>query len=717
MATYGIDPEEELANTASYQDAMASMAPTDAPSPIVDSWQTDVSPEAVGSPVVDPFTSGTPAPGLPPAPVVAPPEAVSAKVSESVPVAVPRYNQSGTATTGNDIYAQIAGAKNPGVAAARGTDQLLSDETARAQQLLLDKDAIYQGEAGVQEAASIEGSRLAEERAAEIRQMRGEAENQIRTSDEDIKEIASTEPDPGRFWSSRTTGQKALYYITAALQAFSKPDEVPKVAELMLKFVDDDIARQGDRIKQELDAAKGRAQSTRDMIVAGKSDAEAIHAQRTLRFESLTRGAMAKWVAAGKTAAATQEYNQTLSAIGAAKAKSFNDTADMTLKLREQLAQQAHRAATLKLQREELDYKKDQDAKKAVAAASAGGPVLPVYGARVYTKGPDGKLTQMFEADGRPVDFVPFNKDLPEGVVTNVVKKQQAQQELAMASAALYAFVDKADGTIDLLTDKRYIDLASKYAVADRNASEAGVMTEPDRLQAMQKVGLSYSRGSGMEITAIGDVKITPENVKAYVESRDKEAADRTKKEIYGITARNAAGGPAYEIAVPTGRDLRTEEDAKEKRSQRAASEREAAALGGGMPSKAVSQGSPEMPESRGRFPELDSFTSTLYYKSKGDRKTESERVDMAISKSTPGSAARGRLEATKKLIESTVAGMTPEQQLTLYRSRAGLRPDGSSGASLADKKSKQSADAVRRYEEYDALVKKSLGRDFVEVE
>lgn len=362
LQTYGVDPEEEPA-LPGYAE-LSNLAPESAQSPIVDPWApTPLAPEARDS-LVDPFPA-SPAPEVPAAesPVTAQPIA-SGSISETTPsvVVTPKYDQSGTPITGDDPYARIGKARNPGVEAGRLTSGILANDAMRAEELLGQYTDAAQGEAGVEREASLEASKLAEQRAAEIRQMRVEAENQIRSSDDDIRTIASTEPDPGRFWSTRSAGQKALYYITAALQAFSKPEEVPKVSELLLKFIDDDIARQKDRIGAELDAAKGRASSVREMIVAGKSDAEAIHGQRTVRFEAMKRGAMAKWVAAGKTAAATKEYNDTIGALGQAEAKSFSDTADATMKLRQQSAQIA-------LQKRELQYRMDKDAAAAQAAA------------------------------------------------------------------------------------------------------------------------------------------------------------------------------------------------------------------------------------------------------------------------------------------------------------------------------------------------------------
>lgn len=662
MATYGIDPEEELANTASYQDAMAGMAPTAAPSPIVDPWQTDVSPEAVGSPVVDPFAAGTPAPGLAPAPVVAPPEAVSAKVSESAPVALPKYAQVGTPTTGTDAYAQIAGAKDPAVAAGRATAGILANDKAAAADLLGQYSDVYQGEAGVERDAAIEVSRLAEQRAAEIRQMKVEAENQIRTSDDEIREIASVEPDPGRFWSSRTSGQKALYYITAALQAFSKPDEVPKVAELLLKFVDDDIGRQEDRMKRELDAAKGRGASVREMIVAGKSDAEAIHGQRTLRFEAMKRGAMAKWVAAGKTAAATEEYNKTIAGIGAAEAKSFDDTARMTLQQREQIAAQRARAA-------ELAYRKQRDRQEDAAKAAAGAgavDAIPFQGSKVYRRTPDGKLEQLYGEGGSALDYVPLNKAVPDSVVTEVSKKALAQQRLTQSSARMYRYLDKAGGVADLITDKQYVDFARDFAVDLRNAKEVGVMTDQDIDRQLVRLGLRLMP-DGVGITTVADLQVSPKTVREAVGQTDEMAAKDVEAGFYMITQ----PGSGLVMRPKTGADVYQEMKTQEEGAERAKRDQLTGELTGYSPAPGgvkrnvveAPAGSDPLVAKAARSapnPGLDKFISEAIDGSRGDRTEVIRTIDMALESADPASGEYRRLAATRKVLEETPAKAVP---------------------------------------------------------
>lgn len=357
IAMYGVDPEEELAAqgaaTPSYADSLATTAP-DALSPPPPPDVNPFTPDATESPVAAP---NLPAPSVP---------VQSVSLSETTPsvVVTPKYAQTGVDNITDTSLRDISVARNPMGKAAEVAQSGLAAQGARAEDALAEATRVSAGAQTVEEADAQRRVQAADARMAEIAKFQQEAQNRVTQIDGEIKQIAETEPDPGRFWSSRSTGQKALYYITAALQAFSKPEEVPQVSSLLLKFIDDDIARQEDRIGRELDAAKGRASSVRELITADKSAMESQYALRTSRLEAMRAGAMAEWVAAGRTAAATAERDAKLAAIDGTKMQLGMDVAKSTVMQRQQNAQIA-------LQKRELAYRMQKDAQAAQAAAQS----------------------------------------------------------------------------------------------------------------------------------------------------------------------------------------------------------------------------------------------------------------------------------------------------------------------------------------------------------
>lgn len=631
-------------------------------------------------------------------PVTAQPtQALASESSSTKKVVGNRKYAQGGAPVSDPQLAAITASANP---EAEGASQALAGlDTAQSgvEKATKDLAAIEAERAMAQKGVIEEDDRVRAEEMARQEQFQVEAEQKITAIDQEIKEFAAREPDPGRFWSSRSAGQKALYLITAALQAFSKPEEVPKVADVLGRFIDQDIKIQEDRLSRELSAAQGRGKSVRELITMGKEKDAAVYALRLGAVESLEKMLDADFRAKGASPKAELAVAQSRAALAEMKGKYFKEAADGERANREMIfkAEEARKARAF--QRAEGD--RDRASRTAGKADKPG--ELAFLNTKVYIKGPDGKEVQAYRADGSALDAIPLNPDAPSSLVSEVSKKAMAQAALARASADMYRYLEGKKGATDLLTDKQYVDLASDYAVAMRNSLETGVMTENDRTEAMRKVGLSIAP-NGIGWTVVADVKVSPETVRTVVERRDKDAAALVGNDMYVITK----PGTNMVMKPKTGQDIYAEGAEKTARSEKAERQRGAAELAG-QAGPRPKTGTAAAPDSRGRMPKLDDFTSTVYYQSiADDPKEEMLRVMEAQKAAEPGSEAKDRLDASLRVMRGKLPGATPEETLKRFRFQANGNTDNP-----------KVKEAKARYEAYRRDVDIMLGRDFVEVE
>lgn len=554
--------------------------------------------------------------------------------------------------TGDILAADMAAidaAKNPEATAGQlnatdaqdtmaGVVSNQADIAALAEQQAAEESVILQQEAG-----------QVEEYQQDVEHAYQEGLNRIDEIDREVAELASREPDPGRYWSTRTAGQKAAYLLVAALQAFSKPEEVPKVVDMVTKFIDDDVRIQEDRMGRELAAAQGRGKSVREIISMGKEKDAAIYGQKMLAVQGLEKALASKMRGLGAGPAAEAQILAAKQVTDAATAR-YRDgaaegarkNAEVEAKRLEGARQRAHESAMLRA-RIQADKDSEDRAAKAKAASAEGPATLPFQNTEVFVVGPDGKEMPLKNEDGSAVDSIPLNGAAPTALVTEVLKKASAQAALARASADMYEMLERKSKVSDLLMDKEYIDLAGEYAVTMRNAKEVGVMTENDRKEAMRKVGLTIAP-DGIGFTTVGDLKVSPETVRTVVTRHDSDAASMMERDLYGITAQQP--GRKLVVRPMSGVDvLRKRQGAKAKSDEAAATDR-------GMTMAGMSRG-------QGLDYEK-SYKEASKLLPLGSGKTPAELQMQAVAKDGRSSAATGEtrsaLYAAKETLEAAAA-------------------------------------------------------------
>lgn len=338
-------------------DQVGSLPPAN--DPLLDDGQTDyvsamesfIPPPAEPSPIVDPFVDAA-APVAEPAPEIPAPAPAggSESVSLSVPFAVPKYsNKAGLGT----ILDKNLQAGTQDLAALESEAAGIAGEKIQVAQDLAEADKSLAG--GQVEAVD---QHMADQDEAYVK-----SENAINSLDEEIKQLSSREPDPGRFWDTRTDGQKALYFITMALQAFSNPSEVPAVSQTLMRFIDQDIAAQEKRMASEVDAAQGRAKSVREIIMLGKEKDDAIYQARQSRLKALYDMNTAQIKATSTGIQAKEELSKTRSVLAAAMADNREKYFKGKLEIESQAIARGH-----------LAIARSEEKRKAAAASSQGAP-------------------------------------------------------------------------------------------------------------------------------------------------------------------------------------------------------------------------------------------------------------------------------------------------------------------------------------------------------
>lgn len=377
---------------------------------------------------------------------VAPPVATQGMTqmseSVSVPVVTSKYADS-KGLIGDAGRAMEAGVNDLGVLASEA-------DAVYAQQ----QDAIA-GKAAVEADAAKRDAALMEEYEADKDESYNQAVNKITTADEDIRRLSEREPDPGRFWETRTDGQKALYFLTMALQAFSDPTKSPAISDTLMKFVDRDIKMQEDRMGREVDAAQGRARSVRELIAMGSDKEEAIYKARQSRLAALYKMQMAPVNASMETAQAKEGRMKMSQAILGEMQNLRQGFFDNKLKASEQSLAQAKFA-----------YQKKQDTAAAQAAADA-----------AQQQGIEGVYVENLVAGGAGNDG--------KIVVPNPVIKT--------AGADISKLAQEHAAATGLLTEGRQI-------IADQVAAGAkSPFTTPEWIQWARRAGPTLSNMQGVK--------------------------------------------------------------------------------------------------------------------------------------------------------------------------------------------------------------------------
>lgn len=309
----------------------------------------DASEAAAAAPVVAPDVAPVAA-----APTAAP-DTVQTSGSVSAPVAFNKY-ENAPGLRGQAMKDFESGAIDVASHAA-GADEVLADQ----------KQAIAMASEAEQAGAERDVA-LMDEYEADKDEAYNQAVNKITVADEEIRRLSEREPDPGRFWETRTDGQKALYFLTMALQAFSSPDQAPSVSDALMKYIDRDIKMQEDRMGREVDAAQGRAKSVRELIAMGSDKTEAVYKARQSRLAALYRMQMAPANAAMETASAK-----------AARLKTGEMLLGQMQSLRKERFDSLARASEVQLANARFAYQKEQDRKAELAAKADQSNVEGVY--------------------------------------------------------------------------------------------------------------------------------------------------------------------------------------------------------------------------------------------------------------------------------------------------------------------------------------------------
>lgn len=168
----------------------------------------------------------------------------------------------------------------------------------------------YEGMAAVEESAGRDKAGLIDGYVQELDQFEIEAGNKLAEADEDVRVLAGREPDPSRFWNNADTMTKVLYSVAALLQSVSKPDEVPMATKALNDMIARDIGMQEDRMGRELDSAKGRAKTARELIQMGGDKASVVYKEKQARIASLAAAEAARSQSKIQTAESLQESSK-----------------------------------------------------------------------------------------------------------------------------------------------------------------------------------------------------------------------------------------------------------------------------------------------------------------------------------------------------------------------------------------------------------------------
>lgn len=421
-STYDMLVEQlRRAQGAPEADLAAQFAQPSAALPGPGAIQDELAAALAAQPVTEPPTA-TPAPQAPPdiqtpaptvpqqvtaPPAVAQPPATSA-IPPSQPPAAPAAQGKGTATSSSfagvreEDKASVQSPLDKATAAGERMAETTKEIAEKEQ-----KDAVEAAQMRAVEAkraadAEIEQS-LAKEAAVE--QARREATAKMVRLDAEIEDLARREPDPSRFWNSRTSGQKVAYFLTAALQAVADPTKVPSIHGIVMKMIDDDIGRQDTSLQRQLAAAQGKKGSLKEQYLMQKEGDEARFAEQAVRLKALQSKYQADIDKFGSTSAAGVAALKSKKQVDEILAETYKAAFDGQMKIASQRVSESQNALAWSRFRQER-----ADAEAARAGAGMDGQYLGSFeGAEVSlmvpVRGPDGKESFVKVGTDTPVKF------------------------------------------------------------------------------------------------------------------------------------------------------------------------------------------------------------------------------------------------------------------------------------------------------------------------
>lgn len=385
--------------------------------------------------------------------------------------------------------------------------------------------------------------------------------NRIEDVDREVADIASREPDPGRYWSTRTAGQKAAFLLVAALQAFSKPEEVPKVVSMVTKFIDDDVRIQEDRLGRELAAAQGRGRSVRDIISMGKEKDAAIYGQKMLAVQGLEKSLAAKYrgLGAGPAAeaqilAAKQVMDQTKAQYRDMAARGARSNAEVEARRLEAARQRAHDAGMLRMRiQAEKDSEDRAAAAKKAAADAEGTPQVNVAG-----------VSGGIGATGEGVIPNPSVEKAGEKLF-KVAEGYQAGAEVIADGMAIMDRVAREGGSPQLDSEWNAWVRRAQPTIA-RSSGHTGVLTEKDVESSVAGSGYNIIGQDGvLSVEFLRNVKTDPARAMKFLQTLDRTATTKMSAQLKALAHPNQAGVRA--LSAVDYRDVAASKEASSKQA------------------------------------------------------------------------------------------------------------------------------------------------------
>jgi hypothetical protein len=673
-------------------------------------------PEAAGLPPQADFTTGVPVDPFPAAPVTAQPVA-SGDVS--------RESESSSTIVGNRKYAQGGDALTPG---AMGSIAKSVNPEAQAAQLALDEattrrndavslfedQAALEAEGAMKEKQALAADdRIRQDEVARQIQFQAEAENRINEVDREVQEIAEREPDPSRFWSTRTAGQKALYMLTAALQAFSKPEEVPKVAEVLSKFIDQDVQIQEDRLARELAAAQGRGRSVRELITMGKEKDAAVYALRRGAVESLAKMLDADMRIKGAPLKAQESVQRANEALGMLSAGWYKEAAAGERSNREMIFRKQEAA-------KERAFRASQAEKERQAQASA-----PAESPQVNVAGIVGGIGD--RGDGIVPN--PWIKSAGDKLA-EVAGGYQAGAKVISEGIAIVEKM-KQSGRSPQLDSEWNAWVRRAQPVIARSSGHTGVLTEKDVQSAVAGSGYQVVGEDGfLSVEFLRNVRTNPDTAMRFLETLDSTAATKTEDRVRALAHPNQTG-----IRAKTAREYRDDEIVREREHEQAAKDDRGMAMagmsrGGGTDYEKLYRktaellpfpGAKNVPAERamqevasqGRGNAATGETLTALYDAKSSLESAAKSAKSTADKVDLGIRLK-RAEAGIYVIENTPEKTTPKQYAAELRRRAkferGKLDMAKGGMGIGPTSKERVAELEKAADAYEAALKLATG-------
>lgn len=378
---------------------------------------------------------------------------------------------------------------------------------------------------GIQETAAVEQqaglgkAELVDEYVLEMDQMEESAAAKLREADEDVRVLAGREPDPARFWNNADTMTKVLYSIAALVQSVDKPGEVPMATKALNDMISRDIAIQEGAMGRELDAAKGRARTARELIQMSGDKSAVTYKEKQARIAALAAAAASS--AQGKVQTA--------------------DTLQESHKLRQVLIGAAREN---RREYERVLIAEGRMSLQASRSGGGGGGGGRGGGAPSMAPGPDGVKPDMIipgltGAYGVNGDGVKINK-LTSGITGTAFRDladigtayQSGQTELAKGLEIAYRVKEDGGGVGALQKDPEWIAWlnASKTAIAKAQGA-VGNLTQRDVDAPVTGMGAALVSAEGF-LSTLAEAQATPEKVIGRLQSFSEQSAIKFKDGI-----------------------------------------------------------------------------------------------------------------------------------------------------------------------------------------